>query len=149
MGLDIYVRWGNTNEDGDIIDGMTPEERQAQFTGFNDATEAGYLRYNWPGVRFVSETAEALGIQSPIEALWPDWEGSNGETLTVDAAQLERLNESKAAIGAWLANVPATFEEVVEAGNRDYFLGKMRSTVALIDFIEAHKDREGLRVEFN
>ncbi len=150
MGLDIYVRWGNTNEDGEIIDGMTHEEKRAQFTGFSDAPEAGYVRYNWPGVRFVRETAEAVGMRSPIAMLYPDWEGRNGEKFYIDAAQLARLIETRSTLNAWLANVPDTLRAVVpDDGNREYFLGKVRCTVAMIDFIEAHKGREKLRVEFN
>lgn len=34
LGVDIYMRW----------DGMTDEEREAQFTGFVNAGKAGYLR---------------------------------------------------------------------------------------------------------
>jgi hypothetical protein len=140
MGLDIYCRW----------DGMTLQEKQAQYTGYADAASAGYLRYNWPGVRFVFEVAEELSIQSPITALWPGWEGYNGEELLINAKEMARLVETRATLAVWLANVPDDLLRAAETEDgRGYFLDKMKATVSLIDFIEAHKSRVGLRVEFN
>ena len=150
MGLDIYCRWGDVNEDGEVINGMTEAEKQAQYTGYNDAPEAGYMRYNWLGVGFVTAAAEVLDIQSPIAALWPDWQGSNSEELIVDADQMARLVEARSAINAWLLDMPATPQAMIpDESNRVYFLGKLRKTIAMIDFIEAHKDCKGLRLEFN
>ena len=149
MGLDIYCSWGTEDEDGNIINGMTESERSAQITGFADAPAAGYMRYNWMGVWVASDAAKALGIPSPIGVLYPEWEGSNGEVLTVDAEQLARLVGARAALSKVYADgVPGVDVYFPDENERAWFVGKVRSTVEFIDFVEAHKDRDNLRICF-
>ena len=142
MGLDIYVRW----------DGMTREERDAQITGFTDATEVGYLRFNWTGVAVCQQVARELNAPDPIGSLYPEWNGSNGEGLLVAGSALTRLAEAKQRLAAWvspprieLARFPDEDPEDLAA----WFAQKIAGSIAMISFIEANQDKPGLRIEFN
>ena len=106
----------------------------------------GYLRYSWGGAGWVRTTAAALGVPSPIRALFPGWEGSNGEVLAVTPAELERLRGVRAEVAAAL---DGGFVGPVEADGLEAFKQCLRDTVGFINFVEAHADRPGLRIEFD
>lgn len=142
MGLDIYCRWK----------GITETQTQAQHTGFIDAPEAGYLRFNWSGVELVKKTAAAVGIQSPIAALWPgaQWDGYNSVDRAVGDAELELLAASREQFALWLQSGWPGLRGAVEGPEEaEYFVTKVRNTVAFIDFVLANRARRGLHIEFN
>lgn len=160
MGLDIYVRWGAVGEDGDDID--FPEDiRQNQCTGFENAPECGYLRHNWTSVRFCREFSVKYEVVDPIRGMYPEWNGSNGESIDVTADTLVHLFSLRSRALAWLRDKPydkrnslmdaaatdADKEEVMEEFK--YFSQCLRNLVGFINFIELHKDKPNLRIAFD
>ena len=159
MGLDIYVRWGAIGDDGDDVD--FPEDiRQDQCTGFENAPECGYLRHNWTSVRFCHEFSIKYEVVDPIRGMYPEWNGSNGESIDVTADALQHLFRLRSRVQEWLRNKPyekrnafieaaatsATKDEVMEEFN--YFSQCLRNLVSFINFIELHKDKPNLRIVF-
>lgn len=154
MGLDIYVRWGvEFDEDGDCLD-FPREARKAQLScAYGDAPEVGYMRYNWTGVSGIGEVSKQLNAPNPIIDVFPAWEGWNGEDLSVTAAEMERLSALRANMSEWIHKTKSfpvvSFGNEVPADLLTWFVGKLNSTITLISFIEQHKDKPGLRIEFN
>lgn len=159
MGLDIYVRWGRQDEDGEDID-MPEDAINNQMTGYRNAPECGYLRHNWASARLVREMAEEYEAPNPIRGMYPEWEGYNGETLNVTPDALAHLLELRNQALLWLRNKPyikrnakrellATEQERQELDEGfDYFIQCIRNLVGFINFIELHKDEGNLRIYF-
>lgn len=159
MGLDIYVRWGvQFNEEGECLD-FPDEARVAQFSGFIDKPEAGYMRYNWAAVGGIRKLAPALEAPSPIWGLFPGWTGSNGEELAIDAAEIERLLRLRDDMLSWgrqdqrLSEATAIVAAIVPDEEPKealrWFFGKIAGTMTMIDFIRQNADKPGLRIEFD
>lgn len=145
MGLDIYVRW----------DDMTDEEQNAQYTGYRDSCETGYLRFNWTGVKVCRCIADKTGAPNPIRHLFSEWNGSNGEELFVDDDVMRRLSDNRTQLAEWLrSSIPQEirlddFPDENPVGLRQWFVGKVHGAMTMINFVELNKDKPNLRIEFN
>jgi len=159
MGLDIYVRWGAIDDDGEDVE--FPEDmEQDQYTGMENAPEMGYLRHNWTSVRFCRETSVKYEAPNPIVNMYPQWAGDNGDTLYVSADVFAGLEALRNQARAWLRSKPyykrnAFIEAATTAGEKneimeefDYFSQCLRNLVGFINFIELHKDKPNLRIVF-
>jgi hypothetical protein len=159
MGLDIYVRWGSINDDGDTVD--FPEDvANNQYTGMDNAPECGYMRHNWSSVRFCREFAQQYGFPSPILGLYPAYGGDNGDSLLLTSGELERLFEFRSQVLLWLRSRPyQKRNEIVESLPMEqrkkfedefgYFYQCLRNVVSFINFIELNRDKYGLRIDFH
>ncbi len=134
MGLDIYIRWY----------GMTEDERNAQFTGYDDAPEVGYLRFNWPGVRAVTLFCNENDLKNPIPMV-AVWDGNNGESLPITTQVIDVLQEDKRSMMDSL--VSFDFDVWGEVG--EYVKRKIECSIKLIEFIESHADKPDLTLEWN
>lgn len=133
MGLDLRVKW----------DGMTDAEYQAQITGYNDAQEVGYMRYSWPGVRYIDYACAKYNLPNPIP-LYRQWAGDNGEEFTLTPENCAELERQRVA----LRDVLATFDFVPLGANGDFLRDKFTGGIALIDFALVHADRPGAMLYF-
>lgn len=129
MGLDIYLRWK----------GITEEEKKAQYTGFEQAGSAGYLRssYNdggfnsWArrclgdkGFYYIFDYAEGkekvIGVDEDGDeetGFFPDWDQSEERTRTLlaQAEQLDNLSVIRVSgPGSPAGTTPATYETVLD-----------------------------------
>ena len=135
MGLDIYVRW----------DDITEAERDAQITGFADAPEFGYLRFNWHGVSVMRDFAANNGLTNPIRETFQDWDGGNGEGYSVTRDKLDRLLAYQSRLEGWLIEHPVTERTEDEW---KYYHRKIEGWVKFIDFIHGKIDKPGLAVVY-
>jgi hypothetical protein len=133
MGIDLYVRW----------DDMTSEEYAAQITGYADAPEVGYLRYNWNGARFASENAVSLGLPIPI----PHYHFGTEDDLDIAGIKSELREYAASCRGAAILSELITFEN---DDGKVYFIEKLNAAAVLCEFALA-KHAEGkanVRIEF-
>lgn len=148
MGLNIYVRWGTQfDEDGDCLD-FPSEIRNRQYK--INASEVGNMDHNWSSVSFCYGAAEMLKAPNPIGGLWPEWNGHNCEVLDVTPEQLERLLKFRQDARLWLHEASKRqLPEWMSEGDWKYFCNRLRESTVLIDFLDQHKDKPGLRIEFS
>lgn len=134
MGLDIEISWY----------GMTKDERDAQLTGYKDAPEVGYLRFNWSGVRAVTSFCKEQDLTIPIP-LFQVWDGNNGESVPITPVVVEYLTAQKMS----MAHNIKEFDFGAWGELGEYVKEKIENSIKLIEFIELHAGKPGLTIEFN
>lgn len=130
MGLDISIEW----------DDMSVSDKDAQITGFTDAANVGYLRLNWSGVSYVAQYAKDHGYPDLLNALYPAWNGYNGESYEITAEQMARLLLERDRMIEWLKSAPSDVD--------DYFKHKVSGAIDMINFAHANCTKQGLRIIF-
>jgi hypothetical protein len=113
MGLDVYVRWSD----------ITKAEKDAQFTGFSDAPEVGYMRYNWQGISFVTNEANRIGCQCPLP-LHAQWNGYNDGEVVITQKEVDIMREEM-----------ANWNEAKGKSGDEYFEYKLTCAEKMAEFI--------------
>ena len=123
MGLDVYVRW----------DGITEDEEEAQYTGFSDSPDVGYMRYNWAGVKWMREMADKVGCSPPLP-LYNYWNGFNDCDVQITEAAVGILQDE---IKSW--------QDAKGKSGDDYFEDKLKTAEGMANLL-IKKFNEGVAV---
>lgn len=167
MGLDIYVRWGSVDDDGyhDKFDTEFKTHHELQLTGFRSAPESGYLRESWGSLEWVSDWGNRFGSPQ-IYSFYKDWNGSNGESLTVCGSTITRLVEFRESLREWAAIAKKNRDELIDIAAKhasgecraevkrnayeiySVYIQRVRDVIGFLQFVELNKDRENLAIIF-
>lgn len=141
MGLDLYVRWTNITED----------EKNAQYTGYVDAPEAGYLRYSWGGLDLVRSFCKERSLPVPVP-MYAEWDGSNSDDMPVTEELLGKLLVQRTALQQALDTFPFGeydyHDDPNQRGLGSFIKRKFEACIGIINFVEQHKDEEGITLCF-
>lgn len=171
MGLDIYVRWGKQDPDEGWID-FPEDRREEQFTGFNSAPHAGYLRESWGSLSWCTNYAKQIGAPDPY-GFFPNWDGGNGDELRCDEQGLlqvlawrdEKLRpwtRDRKQRDAFYEKAKQQYEamkpfESTEAHDAAWkeltesytaFCKRIADVIGFLNFVELHKDKPNLSICF-
>jgi hypothetical protein len=133
MVTDIYVRW----------DDMTVDEENAQYTGRTQAPESGYVFYNAADREFLKCFAQSYEVPTLMREPFVQWK-------YIEPAYYYASSHDKGLLA-----YQEQLYDALEAGQEfqgtegyEYYQEMVLHWIKLIDFILAHADKNGLRVEF-
>jgi hypothetical protein len=154
MGLDIYVRFGEVDEDGEHNwypkDSKYHDLYEDQMTGFTSCPHAGYLRESWGSLDWVYNAAKEFNAPNPYK-FFDEWEGSNGEVYDCSGDGLTKLLSFRDdVIRPWLRENRYPEREWTDdkKNNFDHFRNRLHDVWSFINFVELHKDQENLIIIF-
>jgi len=147
MGLDIYVSWPD----------MTEEEKNARYTGFQNAGKAGYLRQSWGSLRAWDEVCQAIFSESFTALIYPKWAGSN-DGLGPDMKNMDerkRLEQTIDKLEKFINETPDD-SAVLPDSARGYFKDWDKRIQIIkdefqevIDFLKLALSKEGSEIKFS